>query len=79
MQAFGRNQNLFEPRTGGVVSAELATGNGRIPAIAPLPSNLPPKEAQTHKPVAGSVPKGFSRNLLTFRRRFTAVKKWLRL
>jgi len=43
MQAFGRNQILFMPRTGGVVSAELATGNGTFPSIAPLPSNLPQK------------------------------------
>ena len=41
MQAFGRNQILFEPRTGAVVSAELATGNELILPIAPLPSNLP--------------------------------------
>jgi len=41
MQAFGRNQILFEPRTGGVVSGESATGNGHIPPTAPLPSNLP--------------------------------------
>jgi len=40
MQAFGRNQKATEPGTGGVVSGELATGNGRIPPIAPLPSNL---------------------------------------
>ena len=43
MQAFGRNQILFMPRTGDVVSAELATGNGPFPSIAPLPSNLPRK------------------------------------
>jgi hypothetical protein len=27
-QAYGRNQTLFEPRPGGMVSGELATGNG---------------------------------------------------
>jgi len=31
MQASGRNQIWFEPRTGGDVSAELATGNGLLP------------------------------------------------
>ena len=41
MQAFGCNQSLFKPRAGGVVSGELATGNGLILLIAPLPSNLP--------------------------------------
>jgi len=41
MQAFGRNQIRVEPRTGGVVCAEHATGNGLLLAIAPLPSNLP--------------------------------------
>jgi len=41
MQSFGRKQMLFEPRTGGVVSGELATGNGLLLVIAPLPLNLP--------------------------------------
>jgi len=31
MQAYGRNQSLLEPRTGGVVSGESATGNGHFP------------------------------------------------
>jgi hypothetical protein len=44
MQAFSRNQKATEPGTGGVVSAELATGNGPFPLIAPLPSNLPRKK-----------------------------------
>jgi len=43
MQAYGRNQSLLEPRTGGVVSGESATGNGHLPPTAPLPSNLPHK------------------------------------
>jgi hypothetical protein len=41
MQAYGRNQTPFEPRTGGVVSGESATGNGLLLPTAPLPSNLP--------------------------------------
>ena len=49
------------------------------PANRPLAFEPSPKEAQTFKPIGESVPKGFYRNPLTFRRRFTAVKKWLRL
>ena len=45
----------------------------------PLAFEPSPKEAQTFKPIGGSLPKGFYRNLLTFRRRFGALKKWLRL
>jgi hypothetical protein len=41
MQASPRNQSLFEPRPGGVVSGESATGNGLIPPTAPLPLNPP--------------------------------------
>jgi hypothetical protein len=41
MQPFGRKRKLPEPGLGGVVSGESATGNGLIPPIAPLPSNLP--------------------------------------
>jgi len=41
MHAYGRNQSLLEPGTGGVVSGESATGNGHLPPTAPLPSNLP--------------------------------------
>jgi len=40
MEASGRNQRLLEPRPGGVVSGESATGNGVIPPTAPLPLNL---------------------------------------
>jgi len=49
------------------------------PANRPLAFEPSPNAAQTIKPIGGSVPKGFYRNPLTFRRRFTAVKKWLRL
>jgi len=49
------------------------------PGHRPLAFEPSPNAAQTHKPVGGSVPKGFYRNPLTFRRRFTTVKKWLRL
>ena len=41
MQALGRNQRLFEPGPGGVVSGEPATGNGLIPPTAPLPLKPP--------------------------------------
>jgi len=34
MQAFGLNERLFEPGTGGVVSScKFATGNGLIPTV----------------------------------------------
>jgi hypothetical protein len=79
MQAFGRNQTLFEPKTRGVVSGESATGKGFLLAGRPLAFEPSPKKAQTFKPIGGSVPKGFYRNPLTFQRRFAAVKKWLRL
>jgi hypothetical protein len=36
MQAFGRNETLFEPGSGGVVSAELATGNGHFLLTEPI-------------------------------------------
>jgi hypothetical protein len=41
MRAHGCNQILFEPRTGGVVSGESATGNGLLLPTARLPSSLP--------------------------------------
>jgi hypothetical protein len=40
MEASGRQQRQFEPRTGSVVSGESATGNGLVPPTAPLPLNL---------------------------------------
>jgi hypothetical protein len=45
MQAYGRNQSLFEPKTGSMVPGESATGNGLTPPTAPLPSNLPEQGA----------------------------------
>ena len=59
MHAFGRTQRLFEPRPGGVVSDEPATGNGLIPPTAHLPLNLPPKrEAMSKQYAVGSKQKG---------------------
>jgi len=46
-KTFGRNESLHEPRTGGVVSGESATGNGLQPANRPLALESAPKEAQT--------------------------------
>jgi len=45
----------------------------------PLAFKPSPKQAQTFKPIEGSVPKGFHHNPLSFRRRWMALKKWLRL
>src|SRR5512136_999625 len=50
-----------------------------LPANRPLALEPSPKEAQTHKPIVGYVPKGFHHNPMTFRRRLRALKKWLRL
>ena len=79
MQAFGRNQIRVEPRTGGCGLYRARNRKWTPPGHRPLAFEPSPKEAQTHKPVGGSVPKGFYRNSLTFQRRFTTVKKWLRL
>jgi hypothetical protein len=45
----------------------------------PLAFEPSPTAAQTFKPIGGSVPKGLHHNPLAFRRRFIALKKWLRL
>jgi len=60
MQASGRNQIWFEPRTGAVVSAELATGNGLILATAPLPSNLPQMRRRPISPSEGPYQRAFT-------------------
>jgi hypothetical protein len=49
------------------------------PANRPLAFEPSPKEAQTRMPIGGSTPKGSHHNPLTFRRRWMALKKWLRL
>jgi hypothetical protein len=50
-----------------------------LPANRPLASERSPEEAQTFKPIGASVPKGCRHNPLSFRCRFTALKRWLRL
>jgi len=41
MQAYGRNQRLAEPGTGGCGLWRVATGDRPVPPTAPLPSNHP--------------------------------------
>jgi len=76
---FGPGQTLTEPWGGGCGLCRARNRKWTLPANRPLAFEPSPNAAHTFKPVGGSVPKGFYRNPLTFRRRFVTVKKWLRL
>jgi hypothetical protein len=79
MQAYGRDQRLIEPEPGGCGLFRVGNRKWTPPANRPLAFEPSLKQAQTFKPIEASVPKGCRHNPLSFRRRFKAPKRWLRL
>jgi len=74
-----RRPKTVQARDGGCGLWRARNRKWTHPANRPLAFEPSPKEAQTHKPIGGPVPKGLHHNPLTFRRRLGASKKWLRL